>query len=135
MNQVSLFKKIRKITILIFSLKGEKPHACPECGKKFSSTSNLKTHLRLHSGSKPYKCDKCKACFTQFVHLKLHHRLHNNERPFTCSGCGKSYISASGLRTHWKTGLTCKPSAADLEINAERAAAEARMMGSPGSDG
>ena len=98
---------------------GEKPFSCPECGKRSSSTSNLKTHMRLHSKEKPYRCDKCMAKFTQYVHLKLHKRLHNNERPFICSTCTKSYISASGLRTHWKT-TTCVPSPTEEAFTAEK---------------
>ena len=98
---------------------GEKPHACADCGKRFSSTSNLKTHQRLHTNDKPYSCDKCPQTFTQHVHLKLHRRLHNNERPFICSQCNKSYISASGLRTHWKT-TSCEPSPGEVELTAER---------------
>jgi uncharacterized Zn-finger protein len=75
--------------------------------------------MRLHSGTKPYACDRCTAKFTQFVHLKLHKRLHNNERPFCCSTCNKAYISASGLRTHWKT-TSCKPSPAEEAMTAEK---------------
>ena len=76
---------MEKASYCIHYFLGEKPHQCPECQKRFSSTSNLKTHMRLHSGTKPYACDRCSAKFTQFVHLKLHKRLHNNERPFCCS--------------------------------------------------
>jgi len=87
--------------------------------KRFSSTSNLKTHMRLHSGQKPYGCDKCNSRFTQYVHLKLHRRLHNNERPFVCGTCNKSYISASGLRTHWKT-TSCTPTPEEEAFTAEK---------------
>ncbi|CAD5206467.1 unnamed protein product [Bursaphelenchus okinawaensis] len=92
---------------------GEKPHQCDECGKRFSSTSNLKTHRRLHSGQRPYSCEMCKISFTQLVHLKLHKRTHTNERPFICSTCSRTYISPSGLRTHWKN-TSCKPAAGEL---------------------
>lgn len=106
------------LLFLIVSYLLEKPHECDICHKRFSSTSNLKTHLRLHSGQKPYECDLCPAKFTQFVHLKLHKRLHNNERPYICNNCGKKYISASGLRTHWKT-TSCRPRTED-ELILER---------------
>jgi len=50
--------------------------------------------------------------------------LHTNERPYTCQGCDKKYISASGLRTHWKT-TSCRPN------NIEDELALAAAVGSP----
>jgi len=111
---------------LVCIVLGEKPHQCDICQKRFSSTSNLKTHMRLHSGQKPYACDLCPAKFTQFVHLKLHKRLHNNERPYICNNCGKKYISASGLRTHWKT-TSCRPRPED-EMNLEQQASPSASL-------
>ncbi|KAF5924589.1 hypothetical protein HPG69_004461 [Diceros bicornis minor] len=51
-------------------------HSYQMCHKRFSSSSNLKTHLRLHSGARPFQCSVCPSRFTQHVHLKVHHRLH-----------------------------------------------------------
>jgi len=55
-------------------VKGKVP--CDVCGKCFSSKSNLKTHMKLHTGVKEYQCSICMKEFTQKVTLQGHMLTH-----------------------------------------------------------
>ena len=50
-------------------------HLCPYSTKK---TSNLKDHLRTHSGEKPYPCPHCSSWFSRSTSLRRHLNLHLN---------------------------------------------------------
>ena len=49
-----------------------KRFVCETCQKCFSTKSDLRTHIRTHTGETPYKCDYCDRAFKQRGHRKLH---------------------------------------------------------------
>ena len=44
-----------------------KEYTCESCGATFNNSSNLKSHMRIHSGERPYVCDVCNASFVQVI--------------------------------------------------------------------
>lgn len=43
---------------------------CYVCNEIFSTTRNLKVHMRIHTGKKLHKCSICTKTFTQNTNLK-----------------------------------------------------------------
>jgi len=112
-------------------------HECPECGRGYSSSSNLARHRQSHrspsdltSRSCPHcdkvyvstaafsmhvrthtegcKCPFCGKSFSRPWLLQGHIRTHTGEKPFTCNVCNKSFADKSNLRAHVQTHSTDK---------------------------
>ncbi|XP_076050899.1 uncharacterized protein LOC143031215 [Oratosquilla oratoria] len=88
---------------------GEKPYKCEVCGSAFAQASYLRVHNRSHTGEKPHKCTQCVAAFPRASHLKSHMRTHTGEKPHTCSFCNVGFSSGASLKRHVRKHTGEKP--------------------------
>uniref|UniRef100_H2MGN2 C2H2-type domain-containing protein n=1 Tax=Oryzias latipes TaxID=8090 RepID=H2MGN2_ORYLA len=73
---------------------------CGVCGRVFSSSAALETHVSLHELNKPFSCSLCGKSFLDSAGLKRHGRVHRNGRIHVCHLCGKGFVYKFGLSKH-----------------------------------
>lgn len=79
-------------------------HECTECGKRYSTSSNLARHRQTHRSPADKKARRCPHCDKLYVSMpafSMHVRTHN--QGCKCQYCGKCFSRPWLLQGHIRT--------------------------------
>ncbi|CAO2618056.1 Zinc finger Y-chromosomal protein 1 [Lemmus lemmus] len=80
---------------------GEKPYECQYCEYKSADSSNLKTHIKAkHSKEIPLKCDTCVLTFSDTKEAQQHALTHRESKTYQCLHCSHKSSNSSDLKRH-----------------------------------
>ena len=91
------------------------PHVCIDCGKRYSTSSNLARHRQTHkinaaseNGERmSRKCPHCDKVYVSIPAFNMHVRTHN--QGCVCPHCGKRFSRPWLLQGHLRTHTGEKP--------------------------
>lgn len=96
----------------------EKNCICTYCGKAYRIESQLKLHVKRHTGVKDFVCHVCSKGFVDNNGLRKHMRIHNGEKPFECHICHKRFTQSYNKKIHVKSCMQ-RNSGLNIEVNLE----------------
>lgn len=82
------------------SHSNKKLFICNVCGKELRTGNSLSVHMRIHTEERPYRCQICGQDFRQVGNLNVHMRIHTGEKPYCCEVCGKKFSRSNSLSRH-----------------------------------
>ncbi|XP_031332750.1 gastrula zinc finger protein XlCGF52.1-like isoform X2 [Photinus pyralis] len=114
-----------------------KDHICEVCGKRFSSQTAMRVHMKSHSDERLYPCKLCdyagRTASAIYVHMSTHandmcvcevcsktfksnrnlndhlRRVHTKEKKHTCSYCDKKFVDRYMLSVHIRCHTGVRP--------------------------
>jgi hypothetical protein len=105
---------------------GKYKHECDTCGERFTRSTTLREHKRIHTNERPFACSTCLKTFTRPKDRKRHQELHTRKNKFSCDlsfdgidgQCGRAFAREDGLVAHLRTerGWHCLQSIFSIEF-------------------
>ncbi|XP_042233581.1 protein bric-a-brac 1-like isoform X5 [Homarus americanus] len=75
-------------------------HKCSYCDYTTYFTTNLRNHMRRHTGEKPYSCPHCSYSAITKQSLERHLHTHRRETPFQCPFCPYASNEKADVKMH-----------------------------------
>ncbi|CAC5396142.1 KRAB [Mytilus coruscus] len=115
-------KKYHELGTQIKQPTTDKTWECEIFLKTFSSRSNLKRHMAVHSvepvSNRPFKCEICGKTFGKRSNFKSHAKTHNcdikEDNKFRCKVCGKQESNKRNFDNHMRVHTGERPFQCDL---------------------